>query len=58
MFHEISTFLASVETLKDSKETRLFAVLLSKQAVHRSTDLISRDMMMNEDKDRDRYVNV
>ncbi len=33
MFHEISTFLASVETSKDSKETRLFAVLLSKRAV-------------------------
>jgi len=58
MFHEISTFLTSVETLKNSKETCLFAVLLSKRAVHRSTDSISRDMMMNEDKDRDKYVNV
>ncbi len=38
MFHEISMFLASVEALKDSKETRLFALLLSKRAVHDSTD--------------------
>jgi len=58
MFHEISTFLASVETSKDSKETRLFAVLLSKRAVRRSTDSISHDMMMNEDKDRDKYVSM
>jgi hypothetical protein len=45
MFHEISTFLASVEVLKDSKETRLFAVLLSRQVVHDSTDSWLRIMM-------------
>jgi len=38
-------FLASVETLKDSKETRLFAMLLSKLAVRDSTDSLSRIMM-------------
>ncbi len=38
-------FLASVETSKDSKETRLFAVLLSKRAVHDLTDSLSRIMM-------------
>ncbi len=45
MFHEILMFLASVETLKDSKETRLFAMLLSKWAVRDSTDSLSRIMM-------------
>ncbi len=38
-------FLASVETSKDSKETRLFAVLLSKRAVRDSIDSLSRIMM-------------
>jgi len=38
-------FLASVETSKDSKEARLFAVLLSKRAVHDLTDSLSRIMM-------------
>ncbi len=47
MFYEISTFLASVETSKDSKETHLFAVLLSKRAVRDSTDSKSRAMMRN-----------
>ena len=45
MFHEVLMFLASVETLKDSKEIHLFAMLLSKWAVHDSTDLLSRIMM-------------
>ncbi len=45
MFHEISTSLASVEASKDSKETRLFAVLLSKRVVRNSTDSKSHVMM-------------
>ncbi len=41
MFHEILTFLASVETSKDSKEIYLFIMFLSKWAVCDSTDSLS-----------------
>ena len=41
MFHEIATFWNLAETSKEIMKTRLLAVLLSRQAVHDSTDLKS-----------------
>jgi len=38
MFHEVSTFLMLNEASKEIRETRLLAMLLSRQAVHDSTD--------------------
>ncbi len=38
MFHEIATFWDLTEALKEIRETRLLAMLLSRWAVHDSTD--------------------
>jgi len=45
MFYEILTFSTSFETLIDSMKTHLFAMLLSNQADHDSTDLKSYVMI-------------
>jgi len=42
MFHEISAFLTLNEALKEIRKTRLLAMLLSRRAVHDSTDSESR----------------
>ena len=38
MFHEIATFWDFAEALKEIRKTRLLAMLLSRWAVHSSTD--------------------
>ncbi len=45
MFHEIVTFWDLAETSKERRETRLFAVLLSRRVIRNSTDSKSRVMM-------------
>ncbi len=42
MFHEIATFWDFAEASKEIRKTRLLAVLLSRRAVHDSTDSESR----------------
>ncbi len=45
MSHEISTFSVSIETSLDSRDTRLFAVLLSNRADRGPTGSKSRAMV-------------
>ena len=47
MFYEIATFWDSAETSKERRETRLFAVLLSRQVIQSSTDSKLHVMMRN-----------
>ncbi len=50
MFHEITAFSALIEALMNRSETFLLAVLLSRWAVHDSTDLKLRVIMRKIDR--------
>ncbi len=47
MFHEVATFWDLAEASKEIRETRLLAMLLSRRAVHDSTDSESRVIVRN-----------